>query len=59
MIRFQGEAEGEITRLFRECEQYPYNILLMDDIDQLCAHRSSINSGTENELQKRLVSCLL
>lgn len=54
--RFEGEAESELQRTFRNASRRAPCLLLVNDLHLICRPRSSANSS---DLQKRLVSCML
>lgn len=65
VFRYVGEAEAKLKSIFKLAAQQAPSILLMDDVDLLCPHRTHVGSSSMNsahgstEEQKRFVSCLL
>lgn len=61
-IRYQGEAEKKLQLLFTSAKQNSPSIILIDDVDLLCCHRSGSTNEAANgnmEVQRRVLSCLL
>ena len=68
IYRYSGEAEKVIQDIFQKQSAYAntntntdhqhVSVIIMDDIDLICPHRSGTGSGS-TEVQKRVVTCLL
>jgi SpoVK/Ycf46/Vps4 family AAA+-type ATPase len=54
-LRFQGEAESTLQRLFEEASLNAPALVLVDDLELLAPQRTQLLS----DLQRRIVSCLL
>ena len=59
--RYQGEAEVAIQRVFSSAHRHAPSLILLDDVDILCANRADTSGGGHGvgDLRKRIVSCLL
>lgn len=58
-IRFQGEAERQLQLTFNAARQNQPALILIDEIDIICADRSGNSDSANVEVQKRVLSCLL
>ena len=55
MSKMQGEAEGNLSKAFEECEKNAPAILFIDEIDSIAPNREK----SQGETEKRVVAQLL
>lgn len=55
-LRYQGEAESKMRKVFQQAKILTPSIIVIENLDLLCPSRSA---STTSDMQKRLVSCYL
>jgi transitional endoplasmic reticulum ATPase len=59
IVRFVGEAEKELEKVFQFARAHHPCFILCDDIDLLCPQRGDVSGDTSTEAQRRIGSSLL